>query len=229
VLAHYHFAPTVAAQESLKGEGVPESSIHMVGNTVIDALLGMVSRDSLPWPLGVPLPKGEDRLVLLTLHRRENFGEPFRRILGSLKVFAENHPRTHLVYPVHPNPNVVQPAREILGGLPNVHLLDPIEYPSLVALLGAAYAVFTDSGGLQEESPALGKPVLVFREVTERPEAVEAGSVRLVGSDPAAFLSEAELLWADPGHYAAMAVPRFPYGDGTAGMQIADILARDLA
>ena len=228
VITRHHFAPTAQAKAALLREGLSPQAIHVVGNTVIDALLGMVGRPDLPWPASVPSTQPDERLVLVTLHRRENFGEPIRRILRALKRFAERHPRTHLVYPVHPNPHVLGPAREELGGLPNVHLVEPLEYPSLVAVLRASFAVFTDSGGLQEEAPALGKPVLVFRDVTERPEAVEAGGVRLVGSDPEAFFLETGKLWEDPGHYAGMATPRFPYGDGTAGRQIAGILAGDL-
>jgi len=228
VLANYHFAPTARAREALLDEGVPCSLIHVVGNTVIDALLGMVAKEELPWPVEVPRLLPEEKLVLITLHRRENFGEPFQRIFSSIRVFAEAHPGTRFVYPMHPNPNVLGPAREALAGVSNLHLIEPLEYPAMVALLRASYAVFTDSGGLQEEGPALGKPVLVFREVTERPEALETGGVRLVGSNPASFLDEASQLWNNPSHYAAMATPSFPYGDGTAAWRIAEILDGDL-
>lgn len=228
VLATFNFAPTEHAKAALLQEGIAESTIHVVGNTVIDALLGMASRADLPWPAGVPRLRGNERLVLITLHRRENFGEPLRAILASLRAFAGRHPETRFVYPVHPNPNVLEPARELLGGLDNVHLVEPVEYPCMVALLRESYAVFTDSGGLQEECPALGKPVLVFREVTERPEAVATGSVRVVGADPERFRTEASRLWEDPAHYAAMSRPSFPYGNGTAAARITHILSSAL-
>lgn len=227
VLTRWHFAPTVAAQTSLFEEGIPRENVHVVGNTVIDALLEMASRTDLPWP-GIPHLAPHERLVLMTLHRRENFGEPIKRILGAVREFAEHHPNARILYPVHPNPNVKQPAEEILGGLNNVHLLEPLDYPTIVGILKRSFLVFTDSGGLQEEAPALGKPVVVFRDVTERPEAVEAGAARLVGSDPAAFLAEVDRLWNDTAAYATMAQPRFPYGDGTSGDRIARILGTEL-
>jgi UDP-N-acetylglucosamine 2-epimerase len=163
-------------------------------------------------------------MVLVTLHRRENFGAPLQRILESLRSFADTHPETHLVYPVHPNPNVLAPVQACLSNLPNVHILPPLEYPTLVRLLRDSYAVFTDSGGLQEEGPALGKPVLVFRDVTERPEAVAESGAVLVGSDPGTFLRVALPLWEDSDHYARMAVPRFPYGRGDASERITSVL-----
>lgn len=225
-VATLNFAPTDLSAGALKREGCDPETIHMVGNSVIDALLDTASREALPWPEGVPPLAGNQSLALITLHRRENFGEPLLRILSALRAFAEARPDVRLVYPVHPNPNVHGPAWAALGNLPNVHLLDPVDYPTLVGLLKASHAVFTDSGGLQEEAPALGKPVLVFRSVTERPEAVAAGGVRLVGSDPEAFLREADRLWDDPAAYGAMAVPRFPYGDGQTGRRIAEVIAR---
>lgn len=228
VIARWHFAPTETAAVALRREGTKEQHIHVVGNSVIDALLGLSERSDLPWPARVPRPDPAKRLVLVTLHRRENFGAPIKTIMGSLRKFAQRHPEADLVYPVHPNPNVLEPAQAILGGLPNVHLIDPVEYPEMVNLLRNAYVVFTDSGGLQEEAPALGKPVLVFREVTERPEAVAAGGVKLVGSDPEAFRAEAEILWHGGERYAAMALPRFPYGDGRASERIASILGGHL-
>lgn len=223
VLTRWHFAPTEAARNSLVQEGVPKENVHLVGNTVIDALLTTATRTDLPWP-GIPHLGPTERLVLMTLHRRENFGEPIRRILSSIQSFASNHLEARILYPVHPNPNVRGPAEAILGGIPNVHLIEPLDYSAMVGVLKKSFLVLTDSGGLQEEAPALGKPVLVFREVTERPEAVAAGSARLVGSDPAAFLAEVNRLWNDEAAYAAMAHPRFPYGDGTSGDQIAQIL-----
>lgn len=227
VITALHFAPTDTAKRALLREGLEAEAIHVVGNTVIDALLDVAARPDLPWPPGVPRNPSE-RMVLITLHRRENFGGPLEGMLKALRTFAHQHPETRFVYPIHPNPNVKGPAQAILGDLPQVHLLEPVEYGTLVALLNASYAVFTDSGGLQEEAPALGKPVLLFRKVTERPEAVAAGGVRMVGSDPALFLEEADRLWNNPSHYATMARPRFPYGDGKSAERIAGIVSRFL-
>jgi UDP-N-acetylglucosamine 2-epimerase (non-hydrolysing) len=226
-LARWHFAPTTTARDALLREGHLDNSIHVVGNTVIDALLDMAARPGPGHPLLDSL-RPKERLVLVTLHRRENFGAPFQRIFGALKAFALAHPEARLLYPVHPNPQVKGPAQAFLGGLPNVHLVEPLDYPTMVHALRQAFLVLTDSGGLQEEAPALGKPVLVFRDVTERPEAVDAGGVRLLGSDPERFRVEADRLWNDPEAYAAMAQPRFPYGDGHAAGSIADILASHL-
>lgn len=228
VVSRWHFAPTGTSQAALLREGIADSSIHVVGNTVIDALLEVAGRSDLPWPEGVPALGDAERLVLITLHRRENFGEPIRRILMAIKTFALAHPEARFIYPVHPNPQVQAPAHEILGGLPNVSLTEPLDYPVLVGLMKASYLVLTDSGGIQEEAPALGKPVLVFREVTERPEAVAAGGVRLVGSGQEQFHHEASRLWDDREAYAQMARPRFPYGDGKAAARIAEVLLRDL-
>jgi UDP-N-acetylglucosamine 2-epimerase (non-hydrolysing) len=227
-LTKWHFAPTETSRLALLREGIPDADIHVVGNTVIDALLATVARADLSLPPVVrPLDPGQRR-VLVTLHRRENFGAPLQCILGSLRRFALRHPSARLVYPVHPNPNVIGPANEHLGGLPNVELIEPLDYPHLVAVMREAHLVLTDSGGIQEEAPAIGRPVLVFRDVTERPEAVDAGGVRLVGSDPDRFEKEVERLWNDDFAYAEMARPRFPYGDGHSAQRIADILERDL-
>jgi UDP-N-acetylglucosamine 2-epimerase (non-hydrolysing) len=227
-LARWHFAPTETSRQALLREGTPDAHIHTVGNTVIDALLATVARPDLSLPPTVrPLEPGQRR-ILLTLHRRENFGAPLQRILGALRRFALNHPSARLVYPVHPNPNVLGPANDHLGGLPNVELIEPLDYPHLVAVMREAHLVLTDSGGIQEEAPAIGRPVLVFRDVTERPEAVEAGGVRLVGSDPDRFDVEIGQLWNDDRAYAEMAQPRFPYGDGRSAQRIADILEQDL-
>ena len=228
-LARWHFAPTETSRQALRSEGILDTAIHVVGNTVIDALLQMVSRPDLKLPGAVrPLQPGQRR-VLVTLHRRENFGAPLGRILVALRRFALRHPEARLVYPVHPNPNVEGPARAHLHDLANIELTEPLDYPGLVSVMRESHLVFTDSGGIQEEAPALGRPVLVFRDVTERPEAVEAGGVRLVGSDPDLFASEAERLWTDEAAYAEMARPRFPYGDGHSAQRIADVLRHGLA
>lgn len=149
---------------------------------------------------------------------------PLARMLKAIVQFAKTHQDARIIYPVHPNPNVKGPAEDLLGPIPNIDLIKPVDYPTLVGLLASSYMVWTDSGGLQEEGPALGKPVLVFRAVTERPEAVDAGGVALVGSDPDVFLALAEDLWNDPASYKAMAIPRFPYGDGKASFRIAEHL-----
>ncbi len=228
VLTRWHFAPTEGARTALLREGYPDTSIHVVGNSVIDSLMATSNRTDLTWPAHIPPHAKDQRLVLVTLHRRENFGAPLRAILGALRIFAEAHPEARFIFPIHPNPSVQEPARELLQGVPNLLLCEPLDYPDLIAILRQSFLVLTDSGGLQEEAPALGKPVLVFREVTERPEAVDAGGVLLVGQDPLRFLEEANRLWDVPEHYRAMATPRFPYGDGHTSGRIARILLNDL-
>ena len=228
VLSHWHFAPTEHARLALQHEGYIDTSIHVVGNPVIDALLEVASRDHLPWPAGLAPLAPWERLVLLTLHRRESFGPALQHTLSSIRDFAQCHPEARIVYPVHPNPNVRWPVTEALEGLPNLTLLDPMDYPTLVNVLKQSHLVFTDSGGIQEEAPALGKPVLVFRDVTERPEAIEAGAAVLVGSDASGFRPKVEDLWNNARAYQAMASPRFPFGAGGAGERIAGILAEQL-
>ena len=227
VTSRWHFAPTPSARVALLREGVDPVTIRVVGNTVIDALLEAMKRPDLCLPQGVCPPLKGERLVLVTLHRRENFGEPMARIFHSLVNFARTHPEARFVYPVHPNPQVSGPAHKALGGVPNITLIEPVGYLELVALLSNAYLVLTDSGGLQEEGPALGKPVLVFRDVTERPESVDVGGAKLVGSDPGRFLAAILPLWEDPEAYKEMAQQRFPYGDGRAAERIAQELLVD--
>jgi UDP-N-acetylglucosamine 2-epimerase (non-hydrolysing) len=224
VLAQWHFAPTERAGAALRREGVNAAQIHVVGNTVIDALLAMAARTDLPVLPIRPLAAHE-RLVLVTLHRRENFGEPLQAIFSALRTFALRHPEARLLFPVHPNPNVKGPAEASLGAVSNIHLTEPLDYPTLVTALKQAYLVLTDSGGLQEEAPALGKPVLVFRDITERPEAIDAGGARLVGGSGEGFLALTESLWDDPVAYGRMASPRFPFGPEGASARIADLLA----
>ncbi len=221
VVADLHFAPTETARDNLLREGLSAAAIRVTGNPVIDALQAVAERpyDPASGPLrAIPWQR---RLVLVTAHRRENFGAPLERICLALRDLAQAYPQDlHLVYPVHPNPQVRDPVGRLLGGVPGVTLLEPLDYLPLVYLLKRATLVLTDSGGLQEEAPGLGKPVLVLREVTERPEAVNAGTVRLVGTDRGRITAEARRLLDDPGAYAAMARALNPYGDGHAAERI---------
>ncbi len=225
-LATWHFAPTAHAAAALRREGVAEGTIHVTGNTEIDALL-MTLQTTIPptWPF----PSGGRRLVLVTAHRRENFGAPLAAALGALRRLVERNPDIEIAYPVHLNPNVQEPAGRLLGNHERIHLLPPQPYAAFVHLMRRATLIITDSGGIQENAPTLGKPTLVLRRETERPEALKAGTARLVGTDPALILAEAERLLHDPAAYAAMARAANPFGDGTAARRIVDILARDLA
>ena len=224
-LSRWHFAPTAGSRDNLLREGFDPASIHVTGNTVIDALLEVVQRDT---PLPVEVPEGR-RMVLVTAHRRENFGAPFREVCLAIRDLADRYADVHFVYPVHPNPNVSVPAREILDGHDRITLCPPMDYLPFVAAMKRAHLVLTDSGGVQEEAPALGKPVLVMRRETERPEAVEAGVVRLVGTVREAIIAEVSRLLDDADAYADMAKGVSPYGDGHAAARIVDILGRDLA
>jgi len=215
-----HFAPTELSKQNLLRENVLEANIVVTGNTVIDALL-QVAGTSYDWessPLAViPLDK---RLVLVTAHRRENFGAPLQNICTALRAIAERYPDVHIVYPVHLNPNVQSVVHETLGNVANITLLQPLEYLPLVQLLKQSYLVVTDSGGIQEEAPGLGKPVLVLREVTERPEGVTAGTVKLVGTNKDNIIREIEMLLNDQAEYDRMARAVNPYGDGHASARI---------
>ena len=219
-LARFHFAPTVAARENLRREGIAGEAIHVTGNTVIDALLHVAAGDT---PIGAALDP-DKRLVLVTAHRRESFGRPLREAFGALRALADRNEDVQVLYPVHLNPNVSGPAREVLGGHPRILLCDPLEYAPFVSAMKRAYLVVTDSGGVQEEAPALGKPVLVLRDETERPEAVAEGVVKLVGTSSARILAEAQRLLDDPAAYAAMARGVSPYGDGHAAERIVRVL-----
>lgn len=219
-----HFAPTGRARENLLREGIPGGDVLVTGNTVIDALLDVAAR---PFdPAGTPL-EGLDldgsRLVLVTAHRRESFGAPIREICRAVAEVARSRD-VRVVYPVHPNPQVAGPVGEELAGLPNVTLLAPLDYLSMAQLMKRASLVLTDSGGIQEEAPSLGVPVLVLREVTERPEAVEAGTARVVGTAAAGIVAEALRLLDDPGEYERMARAVNPFGDGRASVRIVDAL-----
>lgn len=225
VVADYHFAPTARSRANLLGEGVPASSIYLTGNTVVDALRWMEARVSSE-PLPPTLHPGEKRLILVTAHRRESFGQPFRELCLALRELAERFEDVELVYPVHLNPRVQEPVREILGDCARVRLVEPLGYREFVGLLSRATLVLTDSGGVQEEAPALGKPVLVLREKTERPEAVEAGVVKLVGTSRERIVREAQRLLMDANAYRTMARRSDLYGDGRASQRIAEVLLR---
>lgn len=215
-LARWHFAPTEGSRQNLLKEGVTDSEIIVTGNTVIDALLMTAAKDL---ELAFPLDPTK-RLILVTSHRRENFGEPFRNICRALRTLAEKNPEVQFLYPVHPNPNVKDVAYEFLAGLPNFSLCEPLDYAPFISAMKRAYLILTDSGGVQEEAPALGKPVLVLRDETERPEAVEQAVVKLVGPNYERIVEEAQRLLDDETAYKAMARGVSPYGDGKAAQRI---------
>lgn len=219
-LARWHFAPTEGSRQNLLKEGIPDSDIVVTGNTVIDALLMSAAKD-LELPIDIEENK---RLVLITSHRRENFGEPFRNICKALRTLAKNNSDIQFLYPVHPNPNVKDVAHEFLAELPNVILCEPLDYAPFIAVMKRAYLILTDSGGVQEEAPALGKPVLVLRDETERPEAVEQGVVKLVGPNYERIIEEAQRLLDDESAYKVMARGVSPYGDGHAAERIVQTL-----
>lgn len=229
-VADMHFAPTQRAADALLAENIPADRIHITGNTVIDALLATKARiDEEP-----SLASGLDpliqrfagkRIVTVTSHRRENFGDGMKAIAEAIAAIAARSD-VAVVFPVHPNPHVRSAMEPILGALGNVALIDPLDYPHFVRLLGAATLVLTDSGGVQEEAPSLGKPVLVMRETTERPEGIEAGTARLVGTDKNRIVSEIFSLLDDDSAYNAMARAHNPFGDGKAATRIAEIIAR---
>jgi UDP-N-acetylglucosamine 2-epimerase (non-hydrolysing) len=230
VLTDFYFAPTPAARDNLLREGVPADQLHVTGNTVVDALrVAARIRRTPKDPKLRALLEGGRPLVLLTAHRRESFGEPIREVFRAVRALADREKGVDILYPVHPNPQVMAPARELLSAHPRIHLTEPLDYLDLVSALEHATLVLTDSGGIQEEAPTFGVPVLVLREVTERPEGVHAGVARLVGTDGERIFKEAvDLLEAvvleDDG------IPSLnPYGDGKAGERIADIIVAKLA
>lgn len=219
-LAKWHFAPTESSRQNLLSEGVSDADIVVTGNTVIDALLSVADRDA---ELPVELDPTK-RLILVTAHRRENFGEPFERVCRAVFLLLERNPDIQVLYPVHPNPNVRDTAHRLLGDHPRVLLCEPLDYLPFVAAMKLSYLILSDSGGVQEEAPALGKPVLVLRHQTERPEAVHAGVVKLVGTDPDVIVSEAQRLLDDKTAYSKMARGVSPYGDGHAAGRIVEAL-----
>ena len=225
-IADIHFAPTGTNRDNLLREGIPEDRIVVTGNTVIDALFWVrrkIRANQKPYAELAGIDPGR-RMILITGHRRENFGTRFAEICGAFKRLAERHQDISIVYPVHLNPNVRRPVHEILAGVENIRLIEPVDYELFVYLMDRSYFIISDSGGIQEEAPSLGKPVLVTRDTTERPEAVAAGAVKLVGADPQKIVVEAELLLSDRAAYSRMANVENPYGDGHACRRIAESL-----
>ncbi|WP_105133530.1 non-hydrolyzing UDP-N-acetylglucosamine 2-epimerase [Burkholderia sp. BE12] len=229
-LALHHFAPTETSKSNLLSEGVAAEQIHVTGNTVIDALLTVTERLSYEPDLAsrmraaFPFLGDDRRMILVTGHRRENFGLGFERICAALATIATRFPECLIVYPMHLNPNVREPVTRLLGDIDNIVLIEPQEYLQFVYLMSRAWLILTDSGGIQEEAPSLGKPVLVMRDTTERPEAVAAGTVRLVGTDAHRLVSEVTQLWECPDVYHSMSRAHNPYGDGRASERIVDLL-----
>ena len=236
-ITKWHFAPTALSKQNLLSEGVEKSLITVTGNTIIDALhwvLKRIDKDkvrqkNLENILNANLSFNwqSEIFILITAHRRENFGDGFLQICTAIRELALKYPKIHFVYPVHLNPNVSKPVYEILRGFENIHLIKPLEYEPFVYLLKYSYLVLTDSGGIQEEAPSLGKPVLVMRDVTERPEAVEAGTVEIVGSNNQRIIESVSRLVNDKKHYQTMSRAHNPYGDGFACKRIVDILLRN--
>jgi UDP-N-acetylglucosamine 2-epimerase (non-hydrolysing) len=234
-VARWHFAPTEKSRQNLFDEKVSPDTIHVTGNTVIDSLFWVLKRlDGDPQRnikiesflnRQLSFPWQTQRFVLITGHRRENFGQRFLQICEALRSLAHSFPEVHFVYPVHLNPAVQKPVYELLDSFPNVHLLPPLEYEPFLLLLNRAHLVLTDSGGIQEEAPSLGKPVLVMREVTERPEAVTAGTVRLVGANCERIIANVSELLSNSNSYAEMSKAHNPYGDGKACERIVAALA----
>jgi len=224
VLTTFYFAPTQTAADALRCEGVSDDDIYVTGNTVIDALLWIVRQPEPPEVASVIARIEGRKLILVTAHRRENFGVPFEQICLGLRELARRNPDVAIVYPVHLNPNVQDPVHRILDGEQRVHLIKPLSYLPFVHLMNRAEIVLTDSGGIQEEAPALGKPVLVMRRETERPEAIEAGTAKLIGPDAGAIVRETERLLHDKDAYREMANAVSPYGDGHAAERIVRVL-----
>lgn len=229
-LASYHFAPTERSKQNLQRENISSERIFITGNTVIDALFWVrdrvLSDESLRTSMAARYPflDPDKKLLLVTGHRRESFGDGFERICHALAEIAQRHPQLQIVYPVHLNPNVSEPVNRILRGIENIILIEPQDYLPFVWLMDRAWLILTDSGGIQEEAPSLGKPVLVMRDATERPEAVEAGTVKLVGTDGAKIVNEVSRLLTDEAAWLAMSHAHNPYGDGLACQRIVQAL-----
>ncbi|PRA66505.1 UDP-N-acetylglucosamine 2-epimerase (non-hydrolyzing) [Pseudomonas sp. MYb187] len=229
-LANLHFAPTETSRANLLREGIDPQSILVTGNTVIDALLDVVERleEDVELRVEAAAPSAfvdaERKVILVTGHRRESFGGGFERICEALRAVACQHPDVDIVYPVHLNPNVREPVNRLLSGIDNIHLIAPLDYLPFVYLMSRSHIILTDSGGIQEEAPSLGKPVLVMRDTTERPEAVAAGTVKLVGTDAENIVRELDHLLTDSASYNEMSYAHNPYGDGKACARIAEAL-----
>lgn len=232
-LANLHLAPTELSQKNLLQEGVDQDTIHVTGNTVIDALLWVKKKLETNQGLSqslrdrFPFLRDDARLVLITGHRRENFGDGFERICAAIRSLASDFPGVDFLYPVHLNPNVREPVGRILQGVTNVHLIEPQDYLPFVYLMTRSYIILTDSGGIQEEAPSLGKPVLVMRDTTERPEAVAAGTVKLVGTDGQQIIEAVTTLLTNEIEYNRMSFSHNPYGDGKACERIVNIIKKD--
>lgn len=230
-LTQLHFAPTQSAHDNLIAENIEPKSIIITGNTVIDALFRVQKKINSDRETAKALTKQfsyldqSKKLILVTGHRRESFGDGFERICSALLQISQIYPQTEIVYPVHLNPNVQGPVNRLLAGVGNIHLVEPLEYLPFVYMMSRAHLVLTDSGGIQEEAPSLGKPVLLMRETTERPEAVMAGTVKLVGTNIELIVSEVGKLINDQSYYKKMSLAHNPYGDGNACMKIANSLA----
>ena len=232
-IADLHFAPTDTARDALIAENVPAERIHVTGNTVIDALIETRARVDSDAGLAAAIAPVADRfagkrIVAVTTHRRENFGEGLKSVAHAVRRIAQR-PDVAIIFPVHPNPNVRAPMADVLGGIDNVAMIDPLDYPNFVRLLSLCHFVMTDSGGVQEEAPALAKPVLVMRETTERPEGVVAGTAKLVGNDEEVIVTEASRLLDDSASYEAMARAHNPFGDGKSSERIARIIVDSAA
>ena len=237
-LTKWHFAPTELARQNLRAENTPDAQICVTGNTVIDALYWVRNQIGQDAARDADLKSRiaesgfdfspERRVILITAHRRENFGVGFENICKAFVTLAENNPNCDLVYPVHLNPNVQKPVHELLGDKPNIHLIAPLDYEPFIWLMDKSHIVLTDSGGIQEEAPGLGKPVLVMRDTTERPEAINAGTVKLVGTDNALIVNETQTLLDDKSAYAEMSRAHNPYGDGKACKRVIDFLSEQV-
>lgn len=234
-LARYHFTPTENSRQNLLRENLPDQCIFVTGNTVIDTLLWVRDRIlndlvlSAKLAENYPFLERDKKLILVTGHRRENFGNGLERICSALVQIARQHPQVQIVYPVHLNPNVSKPVNRILSQINNIVLIEPQEYLPFVWLMNFAWLILTDSGGIQEEAPSLGKPVLVMRDTTERPEAVDAGTVKLVGTDVSKIVAEVSLLLQNDEAWQAMSRAHNPYGDGYACARILQVLKHDSA
>lgn len=227
-VADIHFAPTSRSAENLYKEGISKNEVHVTGNTVIDALLNVARKVATQFPTeldcSIPSWIGDRRLVLVTSHRRESFGEGLESICKALLEIIQKYPDVVIIYPVHLNPSVKEPVHRLLGGQPRIRLLAPVGYESLVYLMQKCHCIFTDSGGIQEEAPSLGKPVLIMRDTTERPEVVDAGCARIVGTSKSGILQGAAALLENAGTYDSMSHRRNPFGDGLASERIADLI-----